>query len=123
MEHYDGSAPRAQSLYRITQFVWFIFSVIEAILLFRFILKLIGANTAAGFTQFIYAISQPFVRPFLYVVSAPSIYGTSVIDWASVIALFVYWFVAWGILRLILLARPLSRRQASRRLDREDPDA
>ncbi len=113
------TAPVNKPLYRGTQIVWYIFYVIETILLFRFILKLIGANPGAGFTEFIYGLSYPFVYPFLYVVQSPRIAG-SVIEWTTLLAMLVYWVVAWGIVRLIVMGKPVSTLEAREKLNRQD---
>ncbi|HVS79628.1 MAG TPA: YggT family protein [Candidatus Paceibacterota bacterium] len=116
---YHERRERVQPLYRGTQVVWYIFSVVETILLFRFILKLIGANTGAAFTQFVYAISYPFAAPFLYVVGSPRVFG-STIEWSTLIAMLVYWVIAWGIVRLIVMGKPVSTEEAHRKLDAQD---
>ena len=54
-------------IYRGTQIVWGILSVLEVLLAFRFVLKLLAANPAAGFSQFIYGITYVFAAPFLNV--------------------------------------------------------
>jgi len=110
---------RVEPLYRGTQIVWYVFYVIETILLFRFLLKIIGANAGAGFTQFVYAISAPFVSPFLYVVGSPHVLGAT-IEWSTVIAMIVYWVVAWGIVRLITMGRPISATEAHEGLREQD---
>jgi len=106
-------------LYRGTQIVWYIFSIVEVILIFRFILKLIAANPGAGFTQFVYNISYPLAAPFLYVVRSPQVSG-SVIEWSTLLALLVYWIVAWGIIRLFVMAKPVSRMEAHEKLEEQD---
>lgn len=106
-------------LYRGTQIVWYIFYFIETLLLFRFVLKLIGANPEAGFTQFIYGFSGFFMAPFLYVVRSPSALG-SVVEFSTVIALLVYWVVAWGIVRLLVMGKPVSRMEAHVKLENQD---
>lgn len=111
----------SRPLYRGTQIVWYLFYIIETLLLFRFALKLIGANTGAGFTQFIYALSYPFAAPFLYVVNSPRIAGTT-IEWSTLLAMLVYWVLAWGIVRLIVMGKPVSSYEAHRKLDAQDVD-
>jgi|SRR3989344_1657671 len=106
-------------LYRGTQIVWYIFYFIETLLLFRFLLKLIGANPAAGFSQFIYGFSNFFMAPFLYVVRSPSALG-STIEFSTIIALLVYWVVAWGIVRLLVMGKPVSKIEAHVKLGRQD---
>ncbi len=106
-------------LYRGTQIIWYIFYVIEALLLFRFLLKLIGANPTAGFTQFIYSFSGFFMAPFLYIVRSPSALG-STIEFSTIIALLVYWVLAWGIVRLLVMGKPVSKVEAHVKLADQD---
>jgi hypothetical protein len=114
-----AASPTVKPLYRGTQVVWYIFYVIETILLFRFLLRLIGANQGAGFTDFIYALSYPFVAPFLYVVGSPRV-GGIVFEWTTLLAMLVYWVVAWGIVRLIVMGKPVSQVEASAKLNQQD---
>lgn len=111
-------------LYRVTQVVWYVFYIVETILLFRFLMKLVGANPGAGFTQFVYRISFPLVSPFLYVIN-PSLVTSpplaqSVIEWSSLLALFVYWIVAWAVVSLLVMWRPISRTDADQKLNEQD---
>ena len=39
--------PRVQPLYRATQVVWYLLDLLEVLLAFRFVMKLLGANAAA----------------------------------------------------------------------------
>jgi len=108
-----------ETMYRTTRYVWYIFSVIEVILLLRFGLKLLAANTGAGFTQIIYTISGVLIAPFQYVFSAPSA-GGSVVEFSTLLALFVYWVIAWGIVKLIVVNRPVDSFEAERSLENQD---
>lgn len=110
---------RIRPLYRTTQIVWYIFWAVETILLFRFLLRFIGANPSAGFTELIYALSYPFMAPFFAIVSSPSIAG-SVIEWSTLIAMLVYWVLAWGIIRLIVIGKPVTRVEAQQKLNQQD---
>ena len=65
MDSYNS--PSTKPLYRATQIVWYILGIIEILLAFRFIFKFLGANPLAGFTSFIYSITQVFASPFLSV--------------------------------------------------------
>ena len=60
-------APSTKPLYRGTQIVWYVLGIFEVLLAFRFILKLLGANSAADFTEFIYGTTYVFAQPFLSV--------------------------------------------------------
>ena len=58
------NSSNTKGLYKGVQIVWYVLGLIEAILAFRFILKLLGANPVAGFTNFIYSLSYVFTAPF-----------------------------------------------------------
>ena len=85
--------------------VWFIVGVITVIIALRFILLLLGANQAAGFTDFIYSLSGVFVAPFVGIFGEPT-YGKSVFEISSLLAIVVYALVGWGIAKLLTLGRP-----------------
>lgn len=107
------------TLYRTTRIVWYIFYVIEALLLFRFLLKLTGANAQAGFTDFIYSISGIFVAPFRFVFGTNSV-GESVFEWSTLLAMLVYWVIVWGVIKLIVMGRDIDKPEAERGLEIQD---
>ena len=86
-------APSTKPLYKGTQIVWYILSIVEALLAFRFVLKLLGANPLAGFTKFIYGVTYPFAEPFLAVFRRTQVEG-SVFEWSTILAMIVYWLLA-----------------------------
>lgn len=69
---------------------------ITAILGARFLVQLLGANPAAGFSRFIDAISTPLVLPFQSMFANPA-FGASLIDSAAVVGLVVYPMVIYGL--------------------------
>lgn len=88
---------------KISNVVWTIVGLVEALIGIRVILKLIGANAANGFVHFIYSLSGVFVAPFLGIVNDP-ISGNSVLEINSLIAMLVYLILGWAILKLLVLA-------------------
>jgi hypothetical protein len=113
----NGSS--AKPLYRGTQIVWYLFGLLEALLAFRFILKLTAANPGAGFTDFIYNLSYPFVVPFINVFRTARVEG-SVFEWTTLLAMVVYWLIAKGIVRLLVIGKPVSTPEAHQKLNREE---
>jgi len=85
--------------------VWFIVGLINAIIALRFVFLLLGANQGAAFTDFVYGLSGPFVAPFLGIFGEP-VYGESVFEISSLLAMVIYTLLGWGITKLITLARP-----------------
>jgi hypothetical protein len=93
-----------------SRIVWTILGIVETVLALRFILKLIAANPAAGFTDFIYSASSPLIQPFLNVVRnvrADASGGT--FEWNTLIAMLAYWLLAWVIVRLFFLGTNTDR--------------
>ncbi len=107
-------------LYRGTQIVWYILGIIEALLAFRFILKLLGANPGAGFTNFIYGITYVFANPFLSVFRSTEIVSGSIFEWTSLLAMVVYWIVAMGIINLFFMGKTVSTPEAAAKMEVEE---
>lgn len=113
---------RIKPLYRGTQVVWYILMVLEALLAFRFVLRALGANPYAGFTSFIYAVSRPFAAPFDSVFPSSRAIG-SVIEWSTLLAMLVYWLIAWAIVKLFVMSKPVSTVEANEKLNQQDSDS
>src|SRR6266511_3165445 len=97
-----SNSPSTKPLYRGTQIVWYILGILEAVLAFRFVLKLLGANPVAGFTSLVYMVSQPFAAPFLNVFKVTKVVG-SVFEWTTILAMIVYWLVAFALAKLFVM--------------------
>jgi uncharacterized protein YggT (Ycf19 family) len=82
--------------------VWIISGIIEALLAFRILLKLVAANPSSPFTQLVYGLTAPLVYPFRNLVANPSI-GNGVLEFTSLIAILVYIFLTWVLIELALL--------------------
>ncbi len=102
-----------------TQIVWYLLTLLEAMLAFRFILKLMGANPSAGFTSFVYSFSWPFTAPFLAVFRSTTIQG-NVFEWTTLLAMLVYWLIALAIVRLFLMSKTVSTPEAATKLEDEE---
>ncbi len=113
------NSPSTKPLFRGTQIVWYILSVLEVLLVFRFLLKLTAANPSAGFTNFIYSLSRPFIAPFAAVFRRTTVEG-SVFEWSTILAMVVYWIVAAGIIRLFLMSKTVSTPEAAAKLDQQE---
>jgi predicted Kef-type K+ transport protein len=113
------NSPSTKPLYRGTQIVWYVLGILEVVLGFRFALKLLGANATAGFTHLIYGITRPFAAPFLNVVKTTKVEG-SVFEWTTLLAMLVYWLLAWAIVKLLLMGKTVSTSEAAVKLDNQE---
>lgn len=88
--------------------VWYILGVIEVLLAFRFVLKLLGANPESGFVDFIYNVSGVLTAPFdniFGVASTKSGEIHSVFEPSILVAMAVYALIAWGVVKLLNVNR------------------
>lgn len=113
------TSPSTKPLYRGTQIVWYIVGLIEVLLAFRFVLKLLSANTGAGFTSFIYTLTQPLALPFLSVFGTSRVEG-SVFEWTTILAMFVYALTGWGIVKIFLMGKTVSTPEAAVKLNEQE---
>lgn len=113
------NSPTTKPLYRGTQVVWYVLGLIEVLLAFRFVLKLLGANAGAGFTSFIYSVTYLFAAPFLNVFQVTQVAG-STLEWTTILAMFVYWVLAWGIIKLFLMSKAVSTPEAAIKLNDQE---
>lgn len=112
-------SPRTKPLYRGTQIVWYILGLVEVLLAFRFVLKLLGANPAAGFSSFIYGVTYIFAAPFLNVFRITHVAG-STFEWTTLLAMLVYWIVALGIIKVFLISKDVSTPEAAVKLNEQE---
>lgn len=117
MDSYNS--PTTKPLFKGTQIVWYLLSLLEVLLAFRFVLKLTGANPAAGFTDFVYDLSWPFVGPFLAVFPRTVVEG-SIFEWTTLLAMVVYWMVAMAIVHLFLMSKTVSTPEAAEKLNEQE---
>lgn len=99
---YDPYAARRVAVYKVQQVLYFLMVILEGLLVIRFALRLFAANPGAGFAQFIYALTRPFILPFLGLFPTPAVNG-SVLELYTLVALVVYPLLFWVIVRVIWL--------------------
>jgi len=107
-----GEAPQKvyetkKTIFRFDQIIWYILGFVEVLLVFRIILKALGADPTAGFTSLIYSITIPLAAPFRGILGL-SISGNSVFEWSTIIAAVVYLCIAWGLVYLLDLIYPIT---------------
>ncbi|CAN5154654.1 hypothetical protein BH09PAT3_BH09PAT3_6690 [soil metagenome] len=89
-----------------SRIVWFIAGVIAALLAFRFVFVLLGANSSNGFADFIYTVSHPFAAPFFGIFGYTQTYGEAKFEFSTLLAIVVYLLVAYGISKLLTIRQP-----------------
>jgi hypothetical protein len=95
-----------ETLRRVSGLINLAAMVVNGLIALRFLLKLLAANPANPFAALVYFLSGPFVAIFVGLTPTPSFQGIQ-IEFFDLIAILVYFLLAWAIIRLlwILFAR------------------
>ncbi len=107
-----------KAIFRTYQIIWYILGVIEVLLAFRIVLKLLGANIQSGFTSFIYGISNPLALPFAGILGITGV-SEMVLEWSTLIAMAVYAVVAYGLVALFQLVKPTNPTEVEQTIDNQ----
>lgn len=92
-----------QSQY-IEQVLYFLLGVLEVLLAFRFVFKLMGANQLGSFVQFVYRTSSIFIFPFEGIFRRAATQGietNAVMEPATILAGIIYAILIWGTIAFI----------------------
>ena len=89
----------ATSIWTATNVVTLIFTVLEVLLLLRFVFKLTGANSNQSLMRALYGATEPLVRPFQGIFAEPQ--GPPVLDIAALLSIVFLFLVALLIVALV----------------------
>jgi uncharacterized protein YggT (Ycf19 family) len=90
---------RNDAVWAVTRIVTLLFTVLEVLLLLRFILKLFGANANQPLVSGLYRITEPLVRPFQGIFPEPS--GLPALDLAALLAIAFFFLIAALIVAIV----------------------
>jgi hypothetical protein len=86
--------------------IYYVLGVIEVMLAFRLVFKLLGASTTSPFVNFLYYVTKPFIMAFAGIFETLSEKVTAtqfVLEPATIIAMIVYAVIARGLVSLVKL--------------------
>lgn len=86
-------------VWTVTRVITLIFTVLEIVLLIRFILKLLGANPQQALVSGLYGITEPLVRPFQGI--WPQTNTPTVIDVPALLAIVFLFLIAALVVALV----------------------
>jgi hypothetical protein len=87
---------------RAVELIYLVFGIINGLLVIRIVLKLLGANPLAGFTSFVYGITDVFLGPFRNLLATVSS-NQSQLELSVAIAILVYALIGWVIARIVTI--------------------
>ncbi len=93
--------------FKITQLIWLLLGILEAMIALRIGLKLIGANPDSPIVSLIYGFTYLFLFPFEGMTATPAA-GGMVLELSSIFAMLIYALIAWAVERIlwVLFYRP-----------------
>jgi hypothetical protein len=116
LEHPQQVYEKKKVIFRTYQIIWYILGVLEIMLGFRMALKALGADPTSGFVSLIYTLTNPLATPFQGIFKM-TISGSSVFEWSTLIAAFVYALVAYGLVYLMQLMKPVTPSEVEHTVD------
>ena len=87
------------SIWTASRIIALLFTVIEVLLLVRFVAKLFGANADQAFVSAIYGVTEPLVAPFRGIFAQPT--GTSGFEIAALLSILFFVLVAALIVAMV----------------------
>jgi YggT family protein len=94
-----GPVATTSTVWTVTRVVTLLFTVLEVLLLLRFVLKLTGANAQQALVSGLYGVTEPLVRPFQGIFPEPA--GPPVLDLAALLAVLFFFLIAALIVALV----------------------
>lgn len=99
-----SSKNKATGFQTVEYLIYFLFGLLEILLVFRFVLKLTGASVSSAFVGLIYGLTGIFILPFEGVfrrLFAQGAETTSVFEPSTLVAIIVYAALAFGTVKLV----------------------
>jgi uncharacterized protein YggT (Ycf19 family) len=115
-EHPQVAYNKKHAIFRAYQIIWYILGLIEVLLGFRMALKALAANPASGFASLIYTLSDPLALPFQGILRTTVTNG-SIFEWSTIIAALVYALIAYGIIYMMQMVKPVGPEEVETTVD------
>lgn len=116
-EHPQKVYTKKKVIFRTYQVIWYILGFVETLLIFRVLLKMLGANAGSGFVRLIYGFTDPLAVPFRGIFQISFTPDGSVFEWSTLVAMLVYALIAYGIIQLMQLAKPTTPEEVHQKVD------
>jgi uncharacterized protein YggT (Ycf19 family) len=94
-----GTTAAPKPVWTVTSVIVLVFTVLEVLLLLRFIFKLLGANGGQALVAALYAVTEPLTRPFQGIFPIPD--SPPIVDIPALLAIVFLFLVAALIVALV----------------------
>jgi len=87
---------------RAYETIYVIFAIVAGAIFIRVLLKVLGANTAVAFTQFMYGVTDPFLAPF-HGILPTFVSGRMILETSALFAILIYGLIGIALARLVAI--------------------
>lgn len=108
---------KKKTIFRTYQIIWYILGVIEILLTFRVLLKMLGANINSPFVSLIYIITDPLAGPFNGIFGVGVNQQGALFEWSTLVAMAVYALIAYALIQLMQLVKPTTPQEVEQKVD------
>ncbi len=98
------------------RWIWYALGIVEVLLIFRFVLKILAANFYSPFALLVYGLTFPFVLPFYGLFNVTMTSQGSVFEWPTLVALVVYVVLACFIVAFFHRIKPVTPREVEQKV-------
>lgn len=116
-EHPQTVYKKKKVIFRTYQVIWYILGIIESLLAFRVVLKMLGANASSGFASLIYTITDPMAQPFRGIFQISANEQGAVLEWSTFVAMIVYGLIAFALVQLMQFMKPTTPQEVEEKVD------
>ncbi len=116
-EHPQKVYEKKKTIFRAYQIIWYILGMIEILLAFRVLLKMLGANINSSFVSLIYMVSDPLALPFSGIFRVGINQQGALFEWSTLVAMAVYSLIAYGLIQLMQLVKPTTPQEVEQKVD------
>lgn len=89
-----------------------VIAIVEILLIFRFVLKMLSASPDSVFVAWIYEATIPLIAPFQLAFPTPSVRGGFALEFSTLFAIFAYAFIGFVIQEIMrILEQSATRHQ------------
>jgi hypothetical protein len=114
----SGKIEEKKAIFRAYQVIWYSLYVVQTFLLFRFFFKLFAANPGSPFVKLIYSVSSALISPFRAIFPTP-VFENMVFEWVTLVAIVVYWVIAYTLVYLFQLIKPINKKEVEQVVDNQ----
>lgn len=116
-EHPQKAYEKKKTIFRAYQVIWYVLGVMEVLLTFRVVLKILGANINSPFVSFIYVITDPLALPFSGIFGVTYALNGAYFEWSTLVGMIVYLLIAYGLVHLMQIVKPTTPAEVNERVE------